>query len=149
MSERRSSLPCGLCRLPVVFEFTVESTTWNRIVRAKGLDEYLCFWCFDDLATKDGEARIPVGVNLSGKTAHTAWCGLDVPGAYTEPHPEIVKLKAQLAELQGQLARIILDFEFALSQGGESVNTQDVIVMLKKSFPEVAGRGSEQTKIIR
>jgi hypothetical protein len=76
------SKPCQLCSRPVIFEFTVESPIWNRVVKARNLPEYLCFWCFDKLATEAGE-RVPIGVNLNGKSAYSAWCALDLPGAYS------------------------------------------------------------------
>jgi|GEM_PF-3874332 len=79
----RDSLPCSRCQRPVMFEFTVESETWNRIVRSREIGEYLCFWCFDELAAgEDRDKRIPVGVNIGGRVAFSSWCGSDVPGAY-------------------------------------------------------------------
>lgn len=74
-------LNCSLCQQPVMFEFTVESEQWNRIVRRRGIGEYLCFWCFDGLAAEDGE-QVPIGVNVSGPAAISRWCGRDVPGTY-------------------------------------------------------------------
>ncbi len=84
-SDRHNSLDCSRCGNPVIFEFTVESSAWNRIVRSRGIAEYLCFWCFDELAADERvDRRIPVGVNLGGQIAFSSWCGDDVPGAYSE-----------------------------------------------------------------
>lgn len=93
----RGSLPCDKCGLPVVFEFTVASSYWNRFVRSLGIGEYLCFWCFDSICAKAGRIeRIPVGVNLAGEVAVSEWCGDDVPGAYDEESKQ-ARLDAALA----------------------------------------------------
>lgn len=92
----RYSLPCSQCRLPVVFEFTVENQTWNRIVRAKNIPEYLCLWCFAALA-KD-ETIVHIGVNISAGSVFSGWCGHDVPGAYSPANDDWEKLKADRDE---------------------------------------------------
>lgn len=115
----RDSLPCGICHLPIVFEFTVASSIWNRIVRAKGLNEYLCFWCFDRLAVESGEHDISIGVNISGLAAHSNWSGDDVPGAYPD---EVTK--AQLLESLKERDALLADIDrFALHAGlAEQIN---------------------------
>ena len=99
-----NSLPCGICNKPVIFEFTVENSQWNRIVRAKELPEYLCFWCFDDLAAKDGET-VRIGVNIVGTATRSGWCCDDVPGAYPN---EVTKAQLQqtIREREEQLAKM-------------------------------------------
>lgn len=96
----RGSLACSRCDLPVVFEFTVESRQWNRIVRARGIGEYLCFWCFDELAVESNEA-VHVGVNINGRAAHSRWCCDDVPGAYPGDTTK-AQLQEQLATSESQ-----------------------------------------------
>lgn len=96
----RDSLPCSMCNQPVVFEFTVASDIWNRIVRAKGIDEYLCLWCFARLA---GDERIPVGVNVHAGKVFSQWCVDDVPGTY----PGDVTRK-QLLDDNERLRQVIL-----------------------------------------
>lgn len=48
-------LPCALCGGPHDFDTSVPSDAWNRIIRAKGLPEYLCMTCIVREFVKDGE----------------------------------------------------------------------------------------------
>lgn len=41
----RENPPCLLCGGPHPFDTTVPSDTWNRVIRAQGLPEYLCTTC--------------------------------------------------------------------------------------------------------
>lgn len=116
------SLTCTMCGLPVLFEFTVASDIWNRIVRSQGIGEYLCVWCFSKMVP-DNE-HVPIGVNIGLDRVHSAWCGLDVPGAYTEPHPLLAakdaELRAKTRECEELKAKV--NFESTAMQSAE-INT--------------------------
>ena len=46
---------CDLCGGPHLFDTSVDSTAWNRVIRAKGLPEYLCLSCIVVEFVKAGE----------------------------------------------------------------------------------------------
>lgn len=51
-----SHLPCAGCSGPHRFDTTLPSVQWNRVIRAKGLPEYLCTTCIVEAFAKAGES---------------------------------------------------------------------------------------------
>ena len=78
MSDRdKELLNCDACDRPCAFETSVPSVLWNRVVRAQGLDEYLCAACIVRIFAKagvsftaelhgDGFNGLPIAVEING-----------------------------------------------------------------------------------
>lgn len=47
---------CGWCGGPYTFDTTIDSETWNRVVRPLGISEYLCIGCILRIFTERGES---------------------------------------------------------------------------------------------
>lgn len=48
--------PCAMCRAPYQFDTTIPSRVWNRVVRSRGLPEYLCTTCIVKVFAEAGES---------------------------------------------------------------------------------------------
>lgn len=81
--EDEINTPCALCGGPHDFDTSVPSAVWNKIIRAKGLPEYLCTTCIVREFVRAGEGftatlwneefhGVPIEVVVNGKHANAA-----------------------------------------------------------------------------
>lgn len=79
----KGSLSCGGCGGPHAFDTSIPSAVWNRVIRAKGLSEYLCMSCivrefvkvgrsFTAELSGSGFSGVPIEIRVRGEVAQDA-----------------------------------------------------------------------------
>jgi hypothetical protein len=102
-----ADLPCGRCGGPCLFDTSVPSVLWNRVVRPLGGSEYLCASCviaafaragvsFTAELHGGGFGGLPIAVEINGTAA-------TVP---LELNEENNRLRVRIQELESQLAAV-------------------------------------------
>lgn len=126
--------PCALCGGPHDFDTSVPSAVWNRVIRTKGLPEYLCTTCIVREFVKDGEGftaqlwneefyGVPIEMIVNGKNANDAALVSDENTAY---RVRIEKLETALAEERERCAKACDDIARSNSKGTFNDSSREV-----------------------
>lgn len=131
---QRSGFPCALCGGPHDFDTSVPSAAWNRVIRAKGLPEYLCATCIVREFVRASEgftaqlyneefSGVPIEVVVNGKNANDAALVAHENTAY---RVRIEELENGLAKERERCAEVCDDIARSNSKGTFNDNSREV-----------------------
>ena len=102
-------LPCARCGGPHDFDTSVPSVMWNRVIRAKGLPEYLCTTCIVREFVRAGEGftatlwgeefnGVPIEIVVNGQNAKDASAIQEENNDYRNQLSELRATQAEAVE---------------------------------------------------